>query len=175
MGHALRPLAVVVAIAMTTASAASVELRAWSDKPTPPLARADLAGKRVDLNDLRGRVVVVNFWATWCEPCREEMPSLGRLQEKLKGKPFTVLAVNYGESSARVADFVRKEGWSVPVLLDPDKETAGAWGAKGLPMTFLVDARGRVRYYAFGERDWSEGESLRAVEKLLAEAPRAGQ
>ena len=173
MGRMLRLLAVAAAAA--TVAVAAAELRPWTGKPTPPLARADLAGKNVDLSDLRGRVVLVNFWATWCEPCRDEMPSVARLQEKLKGKPFEVLAVNFGESSAKVADFVRKEGWSVPVLLDPDKESAGAWGAKGLPMTFLVDARGRVRYYVYGERDWSEGESLRVVEKLLAEAPRARQ
>src|ERR1700682_6070766 len=144
MGRMLRLLA--VASAAATVAIAAAELRPGTGKPTPPLARADLAGKSVDLNDLRGRVVLVNFWATWCEPCREEMPSVARLQAKLKGKPFEVLAVNFGETNDKVAEFVRKEGWSVPVLLDPDKETAGAWGAKGLPMTFLVDARGRGGY-----------------------------
>jgi thiol-disulfide isomerase/thioredoxin len=173
MGRMLRLLTVAAAAASVAIAAA--ELRPWIGKPTPRLARADLAGKSVDLNDLRGRVVLVNFWATWCEPCRDEMPSVARLQAKLKGKPFEVLAVNFGESNDKVAEFVRKEGWSVPVLLDPDKETAAAWGAKGLPMTFLVDAEGRVRYYAFGELDWSGGETLRVVEKLLAEAPRARQ
>jgi thiol-disulfide isomerase/thioredoxin len=171
----LRLLGVALATAAIPAALAAAELRPWGNKPTPPLARADLAGRNVDLNDMRGRVVLVNFWATWCEPCRDEMPSLARLQQKLKGRPFEVLAVNFGESSDKVSDFVRKEGWSVPVLLDPDKQTAAAWGAKGLPMTFLVDAKGRVRYFAFGERDWSEGESLRVVEKLVAEAPRARQ
>jgi thiol-disulfide isomerase/thioredoxin len=173
----LRRLAVASTAVAATAAFAAADLRTWGGKATPPLARMDLAGKSVDLKDLRGRVVLVNFWATWCEPCREEMPSLARLKEKLKGqgKPFEVLAVNFGESSGKVADFVRKEGWSVPVLLDPDKESAAAWGAKGLPTTFLVDAKGRVRYWTFGERDWSEGESLRVVEKLLAEAPRARQ
>jgi thiol-disulfide isomerase/thioredoxin len=129
----------------------------------------------VNLGDFRGRVVLVNFWATWCEPCRDEMPSVARLQRKLEGKPFEVLAVNYGESASKVAAFVQKEGWTVPVLLDPDKESSDAWGARGLPMTFLVDAQGRLRYFAFGERDWSEGESLRVIEKLVSEAPRARQ
>ena len=170
-------LAAMFAIAaVATSAAAAPELRPWGGKPTPPLARHDLTGKSVDLKDLRGRVVLVNFWATWCEPCREEMPSLARLQEKLKGRPFEVLAVNFGESGGKVSDFVRKEGWTVPILLDPEKRTAGAWGAKGLPMSFLVDAKGRVRYSVFGERDWSEGELLRVVEKLLAEGrPRARQ
>ena len=168
----LRTAAVAAAL-VALPMVGSAELRPWSGKATPPLARLDLEGKSVDLKAMRGRVVLVNFWATWCEPCRDEMPSLARLQEKLKGQPFEVLAVNFGESGPKVSDFVRKQGWTVPILLDPDKQAAGAWGAKGLPMTFLVDANGKVRYSVFGERDWSEGESLRAVEKLLAEAPRA--
>jgi thiol-disulfide isomerase/thioredoxin len=125
------------------------------------------------LKGLHGRVVLVNFWATWCEPCRDEMPAIVRLQQKLKGKPFDVLAVNYGESKERVAEFLQRERFSLPVLLDPDKQAAETWNAKGLPMTFLVDADGRVRYWVFGEKDWSAGEALALVEKLVAEVPRA--
>jgi len=175
MGRALRITAMTAFVLAGSTLAGSAELKPWGAKPTPPLVRLDLSGNSVDLKALRGRVVLVNFWATWCEPCRDEMPSLARLQDKLKGRPFEVLAVNFGESGTKVSDFVRKEGWTVPILLDPDKTTAGAWGAKGLPMTFLVDANGKVRYSVFGERDWSEGESLHAVEKLLAEKPRAGR
>ena len=132
-----------------------------------------MEGKAVDLKDLQGRVLVVNFWATWCEPCRDEMPSLQRLREKLDGRSFDVLAVNYGESREKVLQFLGKEKVALPVLLDPEMETAKAWGVGGLPMTFLIDAEGRVRYSVFGERDWNAGESLALVEKLLAEAPRA--
>jgi thiol-disulfide isomerase/thioredoxin len=173
MRKALRCVAIALAAAAAMAAAAETEIKAWSGKATPPLASTDLTGRSVDLKDLRGRVVLVNFWATWCEPCRDEMPALERLQGKLRDKPFDILAVNYGESSTKIADFLRKEGLSLPVLLDPEKEAAGAWNAKGLPMTFLVDARGRVRYWVFGEKDWSEGEALRVVEKLVDEAPRA--
>jgi cytochrome c biogenesis protein CcmG, thiol:disulfide interchange protein DsbE len=116
-------------------------------------------------------VVLVNFWATWCEPCRDEMPALARLREQLKDRPFEVLAVNYGESNAKIAGFLEREKLSLPVLLDPEKQASARWNAKGLPMTFLVDARGRVRYWVFGERDWSEGEALQLVEKLIGEAP----
>ncbi|HET7730212.1 MAG TPA: TlpA disulfide reductase family protein [Usitatibacter sp.] len=134
--------------------------------------RQDLAGRTVDLKDLKGRVVLVNFWATWCDPCREEMPSFERLRAKLKGKPFEVLTVNYGEGTERISQFMARHRLSLPVLLDPEKESAAAWRAGGLPMTFLVDASGAVRYSAFGECDWSEGEPLRVVEALVAEAPR---
>jgi thiol-disulfide isomerase/thioredoxin len=165
----------VAAVAMAaTAACAEPQLQPWAGKGTPPLVRADLAGRTIDLKDFRGRVVLVNFWATWCDPCREEMPSFERLRAKLRGKPFEILAVNYGESSAKVSEFVRKEGLTLPVLLDPDKDAAGDWSAKGLPITFLVDARGQVRYWVFGERDWSGADSVRDVEKLIAEVPGAG-
>ena len=163
----------IAAAAPLATSASETQLRKWTGAETPVLARPDLTGRTIDLKDLRGRVVLVNFWATWCDPCREEMPSFERLRDKLEGKPFEVLTVNYGEGAARIGEFMRKQNLSLPVLLDPDKEAAAAWRAGGLPMTFLIDARGVVRYSAFGECDWSEGEPLRVVESLLAEAPRA--
>jgi len=162
-----------VALGAATLACAEAPIRPWGGKPTPALARADLQGHRVDLSTMRGRVVLVNFWATWCEPCRAEMPSIERLRSKLKGRPFDVLTVNYGESGAKAAAFMVHEKLALPVLLDPDNEASDAWGAKGLPMTFLVDAQGRIRYYAFGERDWSGRESLALVEGLLSEAPGA--
>ena len=148
-------------------------IKPWSAKATPPLVLHDLDGHVVNLASLRGRVVVVNFWATWCEPCIAEMPSLERLSAKMAGRPFAVLAVNYGETPPKIQSFLKKSGIGLHVLLDPDQEVAEKWGAKGLPMTFLVDAKGKIRYWVFGERDWSQGESLQVVEKLLAEAPSA--
>ncbi len=168
--------AVAAAAALAFGSArAEQPLRAWPGMATPRLALRDLDGRAVDLQRLRGRVVLVNFWATWCAPCTAEMPSLARLQAKLHGKPFEVLAVNYGESRPKVEAFLRKSGLALHVLLDPDQHAADDWGAKGLPMSFLVDARGDVRYWVFGERDWSDGESLRTVEGLVGEAPGAGR
>ena len=151
------------------------QLQPWKGGNTPVLALPDLTGRTVDLRELRGRVVLVNFWATWCEPCREEMPSIGRLRERLAGKPFEVLLVNFGEGTPRIEEFLRRENLQLPVLRDADKAAAAAWRAGGLPMTFLVDARGRVRYSVFGEKDWNGGEALTAVERLVAEAGRAGR
>jgi thiol-disulfide isomerase/thioredoxin len=169
---ALRLAAAAFAVA-ASAAMAETQLRPWAGAETPALARQDLSGKMVDLKDFKGRVVLINFWATWCVPCREEMPSLERLRTKLNGRPFEVLTVNYGEGPARIKSFLEKEKISLPVLLDPEKLAAADWRAGGLPMTFLVDAEGRVRYSAFGECDWSEGEPFRVVENLVAEAPRA--
>lgn len=113
---------------------------------------------------------MLNFWATWCEPCRDEMPSLQRLRAKMSGKPVEVLTVNYGEFPQRIEPFMKREKIELPVLLDTQKDVARAWNAGGLPITFLVDTGGKVRYWVFGERDWSDGEPLRLVEGLMAEA-----
>ena len=169
--NGLRAAAAVCALA-AAAAAAETHLKPWSGGNTPALARSDLTGRLVDLKDLKGRVVLVNFWATWCEPCRDEMPSIERLRAKMAGRPFEVLTVNYGEGAARIASFLAREKIALTVLLDPDKETAAEWRAGGLPMTFLVDAEGRVRYSAFGECDWSAGEALRAVESLAGRGTR---
>jgi len=148
----------------------ATEIKPWSGGATPPLALKSLDGRALDLREFRGRAVLVNFWATWCEPCREEIPSLERLRAKLAGQPFELLMVNYGESNAAVNQSLAKLGVTVPVALDPEKQGAAKWRVNGLPMTFLLDARGRIRYSSFGESDWSSGEPLKLVEALVAEA-----
>jgi thiol-disulfide isomerase/thioredoxin len=173
MSGFVRSVAAVAFAAAASTVAAEGELKPWKGKTTPPLARVDLAGKNVDLKGFRGRVVVVNFWATWCEPCRDEMPSLERLKANLAGRPLEVLTVNYGEFPEKIGAFLAKERIALPVLLDTQKEAAKAWKVGGLPMTFIVDARGRVRHWVFGERDWNGPETVKIIEKLLAEAPRA--
>ena len=165
--------AAALLLAATFAVAGEPELKRWRGKSTLELAAASVDGAKVDLRDYRGRVVIVNFWATWCEPCREEMPSLVRLREKFAGKPVTVLAVNYGESREKVVKFLEHETVSLPIVLDAQKDVARDWDVGGLPMTFVVDAKGRVRYSVFGARDWSDARSQRVVERLLAEGPRA--
>jgi thiol-disulfide isomerase/thioredoxin len=165
-------LATLLAVSLA-ALADDGEIKPWRGKATLPLAGPSLEGGNLDLANLHGRVVVVNFWATWCEPCREEMPSLERLRDKLAGRPFEVVAVNYGESREKVAQFLEREFVSLPVLLDTQKDAARAWSVGGLPMTFVVDTRGRIRYSVFGTRNWSDRETTRLVERLIAEEPNA--
>jgi thiol-disulfide isomerase/thioredoxin len=165
----------VAALLAGSTAWAEAPIKPWTGTKLAPFELKELTGRTVGLSSKAGRVVLVNFWATWCEPCRDEMPSLERLKARLAGQPFDVLLVNYGESAARASDFASKLGLKSPVLLDPGKRTAESWNVKGLPMTFLVDTKGRVRYWAFGERDWSAGEGLRQVEVLIAEGSRAGR
>jgi cytochrome c biogenesis protein CcmG/thiol:disulfide interchange protein DsbE len=170
---ALRVAAAAALAAAASTACAEADIKPWTGKTTPRLAVKDLAGKPVDLKSLKGNVVVVNFWATWCEPCRDELPALLGLKEKLAGRRFELVTVNYGESAEKIAQFLQRERLSLPTLLDTRKEVAKDWNVRGLPMTFVVDAQGRVRYWVFGERAWSEGESLALVEKLLSEVPNA--
>ena len=139
----------------------------WKDAPTPPLVLNDLAGSPHTLDDYRGRLVLLNFWATWCEPCRDEMASMQKLQAKLSGRPFVVLLVNYGEARARVANFVKREALGFPILLDPNQNAPWAWRVRVLPSSFLVDADGRVRYGVIGEIDWANVETATIVQELL--------
>jgi len=158
----------LAALVLASATAAGgAELRAWQGPQPPGFALQDLEGRTHRLEDYRGRVVLVNFWATWCEPCRAEMPSIERLRADLGDRPFSVLAINLAEPRSRIEKFLAAMPLGFPVLLDRDTAVAKAWRARILPATYLVDRNGRVRQVHFGELDWSSGAGRRAVEALL--------
>ncbi|MGE0876607.1 MAG: peroxiredoxin family protein [Burkholderiales bacterium] len=139
----------------------------WTGGETPPLALVDLEGGKHSIEDYRGKVVLVNFWATWCEPCRDEMPSIGRLKSSLAGQPFVVLAVNLAEPESRIRAFREKVPMDFPVLLDKDRAVAKRWNARVLPATYLLGPDGRIRYSYRGELDWSAASVRKLVAGLL--------
>ena len=139
----------------------------WKESKAPPLALRDLAGAPHTLADYRGKVVLVNFWATWCEPCREEMPSMHRLKQHFAGRPFAILAVNYGESDIRAGDFLKRSSLDLTVLLDPGQDASRAWRVRVLPASFLVGPDGRVRYGVIGEIDWMSPVAIETVRRAL--------
>ena len=154
-------------LAFSRARAAAELVPSGDAKPAPPLALKDIHGAEHNLARYRGRVLLVNFWATWCEPCRYEMPSLVRLKEALAGKPFEVLAVNVDEPDIRVRRFVAETRFELPVLLDVNKTVTRAWGVRVMPTTFLIGPDGRIRYRALGDLDWSSAEVIGIVLRLL--------
>ncbi len=158
---------VVLAALALAAAAGAAELKPWTGGATPPLVLQDLHGRTHRLADYRGKVVLVNFWATWCEPCREEMPSIERLRQSLAGKPFEVLAVNIGEPLGRIERFLERMPLGFPMLLDRDTGAAKAWKARVVPATFLVGPDGRIRYVHYGELDWSSEPVRKRVAELL--------
>jgi thiol-disulfide isomerase/thioredoxin len=158
---------VVLAALAFAAAAGAAELKAWTGGATPPLVLQDLHGRTHRLADYRGKVVLVNFWATWCEPCLAEMPSIERLRRSLAGQPFEVLAVNLGEPLGRIERFLEKVPLGFPMLLDRDTGAAKAWKARVVPASFLVGPDGRIRYVHYGELDWSSEPVRKRVAELL--------
>jgi len=163
----VKKFALLLLLAVLPAHAQAQELKPWAGVITPALELPDLEGKPHRLADYRGRVVLVNFWATWCVPCREEMPSIERLRASLQGRPFTVLAVNLAEPESRIRKFLEAVPVSFPVLLDRNAQTAKAWQARVLPATFIVGPDGVVRYQYYGELDWSKPEVRETILRLL--------
>ena len=135
----------------------------------PDFRLPSMDGRSIGLADLRGKVVMVHFWATWCPPCVEELPTLAKLYKELKGGDFEMLAVSVDEGgSAAVNAFLRKNGLNLPVLLDPGGSVSGLYGTYKFPETYIVDRRGEVRYKVIGPRDWRDPEALRFMRDLIA-------
>lgn len=149
------------------AQAAGFEARAAV--PAPELKANDLKGAPKTLADYRGKVVLLNFWASWCPPCLREMPSMERLRVKMAGRPLAIVALDSAETVDEVNAFLSKMKLGFPILLDPDGSNTKRWKVFALPTTFLLDARGRVRYVLTGPTEWDEGEALAMIESLLAE------
>lgn len=151
------------------AQAAGFEKRAAT--PAPELRAQDLAGVPKTLADYRGKVVLLNFWASWCPPCLREMPSMERLRVKMAGRPLEIVALNSAEAPEEVNAYLARMKLGFPILLDPDGSNTKRWKIFALPTTFMLDAEGRVRYVLTGPTEWDEGEALGIIESLLAELP----
>jgi thiol-disulfide isomerase/thioredoxin len=155
-------------IVLATVTVAASELDTYLNVPAaPPLRPHDLSGQPHSLSDYRGKVILVNFWASWCGPCIEEIPSLRGLHQKMAGLPFEIVAVNVKEGRFKVHKFSRLVKMPFPVLLDPDGAAFGAWGAQVLPTSFLVDPEGRIRYRVQGPLDWTSEDVLNTIRGLL--------
>src|SRR5262245_22516137 len=151
--------AMLCAMLALAAGARAHQLRPWTaTHPAPPLSLDDLNGKTWDLSALQGRAVLLNFWATWCEPCREEMPSLDALAQRHRGS-LVVLTVNYQESEPGIRRFLERVPLALPVLLDRDGSATKAWTPRVFPTTVLIDRSGRPRHQVVGAVDWTGSEA----------------
>lgn len=158
---------VLVLLCALALPAGAEELKRWGGGPTPPLELVDLEGKRHRLADYRGSAVVVNFWATWCVPCRDEMPSLERLRASLEGQRVVILAVNLAEPDSRVRKFLDAVPVRFPILMDREAAVAKAWQAKLLPATYVIGPDGAIRYRHLGELDWSKPQVRAQIVALV--------
>lgn len=138
--------------------------------PAPTFSLPDLAGKEHQLSDYRGRVLMVNFWATWCPPCRAEMPSLWRLQHKVNNPDFRVIAINMGEDRALVSAFLPGPMLQdFVILLDKYTSSIESWRVTAFPTSFLVDRNGHIVTTVQGALEWDQPEMIDRVNRLLAE------
>jgi peroxiredoxin len=155
MNALLIVIVVVIGLAFAMNQAADV---AWGMSGRPPVvgtpaadfSLTDLNGRVHRLSDYRGKIVLVNFWATWCKPCTTEMPAMQATYDRLRDKGFVVLAVNELEDEAKVRDHIRTYGHTFPVLLDRDNRVANQFGVFGLPVSVFIDESGVVQEYIKG-------------------------
>lgn len=136
-------------------------------RPAPDFTLSGLDGTTYRLADLRGKVVFVNLWATWCPPCRHEMPSMIRLYERFRGQGLEILAVSEDTDEAELRRFVRAYGLPFPVLRDEGKKVYDLYRATGLPETHLIDRDGMLRASIIGPFDWGGPETVGRVRELL--------
>jgi len=137
--------------------------------PAPDFTLQDLGGESVTLSQYRGKVVFLNFWASWCPPCRAEMPSMERLYEVFANDDFVMLAVNIEQDAEAVRGFLRQHPHAFPVLLDLEETTQLLYGVDRFPETFLIDRQGRIVERYIGARDWSSVDFLKKIKSMLKE------
>ena len=127
----------------------------------------DAYGNKTIKNDFKGQITVINFWATWCPPCVEEIPSLNRLKKKMKGLPFELISINYAEDKETIREFMKKIKVEFPVLLDNDGSFAKKWNVIAYPSTFVIDKKGDIRYGVNAAIEWDSPELIRKLKLLL--------
>ena len=144
------------------------KLEEIKDRPAAPdftLPNPD--GRKLSLKDYRGKLVMVNFWATWCEFCRDEMPAMERLYQEFKGQGFEILAVNVKDKRNDALAFVKKLKLTYPIMMDPEGEVGLLYGAFGMPTTYLIDEKGMVLARLWGPADWYSPGARNLIKSLL--------
>lgn len=169
-----RTLAVLVAVSVfSIASSCKKNPGPQPGELPPEMTLPDLDGESLALSDLRGRVVVLNFWATWCPPCVKEMPSLQKLHEALADKGLSVVAVSVDERYSDIERFVESFDLTFPILHDEGMKVSRLYQTFKFPETYIIGRDGRLRSKVVGERDWVEPSVIRDMVALLNE--RAGE
>ncbi|HEY3633862.1 MAG TPA: TlpA disulfide reductase family protein [Caldimonas sp.] len=161
--RALRVAAVAVAAVLAGTASSAIAPQATA----PDFTLHAMSGPNLRLKEQRGRVVMVNFWATWCGPCRQEMPQLNRLYEKYKSSGFVLLGVNVDDDTSKAAEVAAKLGVTFPVLLDTDKSVSKLYDLSTMPSTVIIDREGKVRYVHRGYLSGYEDNYEKQIRELL--------
>ena len=167
--YTLRHLLVLVVLLSVLPGAAQAEqtLTAIPGRVmAPDFSLPDTSGTIHKLSDYRGKVVIINFWTTWCPPCREELPSMNRAWHTIEKEGIAMLAINMGEDEDTIFIFSADYPTDFPVLMDQSGEVIGQWPVKGLPTTYVIAPDGRIAYRAIGSREWDDAGLLDKVRAL---------
>ena len=132
-----------------------------------PFALRDAQGKSFEVKSYQGRVTLINFWASWCPPCVEEIPSLNRLKQLMQEEPFQLISINYAESPQHIREFMDKVAVDFPVLVDPDGKLSGQWKVVAFPSTFVIGPDGRIHYGANAAIHWDAPEVVEQIKQLV--------
>jgi len=135
--------------------------------PTPDFSLPSLDGKKISLKDYRGKVLFLNFWATWCVPCREEMPAMEKLYQEFKNKNFVVLAINVKDRKTEAVKFVKELKLTYPIAFDPEGDVGLLYGAWGLPTTYLIGPKGEGLARAWGPADWHAPQARKLIQQII--------
>jgi len=137
-------------------------------RPAPDFLLPDMRGQAVRLSQLKGKVILLNVWATWCGPCRKEMPTMEALAHKLSGEDFVLLAVSQDvDGAVTVKPYLQEGGYTFPVLLDLQGEVGRKYGVTGYPETFVIDRQGQVVYHHIGYNDWAQPQIEETLRRLI--------
>jgi peroxiredoxin len=145
-----------------------IGIQSIKNKRAPNFSLRDLNGNVVEFKNFKGKLIFLTFWATWCGPCKKEMPSLEALYQQFKYKDFSIvsIALDY-EKSSSVKEFIKKNGYTFPVLVDPKNHTVDLFQVKGIPTTILIDKQGMIIGKAMGPREWNKPEVISLINILL--------
>lgn len=149
----------------------STTLEALAGSPQSSFALPSLDGPAIELARLRGRIVLIHFFATWCEPCRAEMASLRDLQARLDGRPFAIVPISVAEADGAVRRFFANESLPFAILLDRDRSVARAWNIHTLPSSVVLDRTLKPRFMAEGDVDWARPDVMKTLSDLIIEGP----
>lgn len=160
----MRRLITACIITLLSVSAFAKELSG----PAPQFALKDLAGKTVKLSDFKGKVVMINFWASWCGPCRQEMPLLEEMSKELGKAGFVLLGVNLDEEVSDAKEFLKSTPVTFPILLNPDQSVADMYKNEAMPSSYFVDREGNLAHLHKGYRKGEEADYRKVIKQLLA-------
>lgn len=135
----------------------------------PKIAFYDFANKQYTIDDFAGKIVLLNIWATWCPPCRMEMPTIQKLHDAKLSENFIILAISTGENSSTVSSFIKENNYSFPVFLDPSTNLGAQLASRGIPTTYIIDKKGRVLAGTIGSRAYDGKEFMKLIERLSKE------